>query len=74
MVRASGEDRAQLVPGGERKTRKRGRGFGPAWGVGRCWSEVVNRTHLAASPGMALTPDWELGERVGGLLKQLDPG
>lgn len=35
---------------------------------------MVNRPHSAASPGMAVTPDWELGERVGGLLKQPDPG
>lgn len=36
--------------------------------------EVVNRPHLAALPGMAVTPDWELGEGVGGLLKLPDPG
>lgn len=77
LVQAGGEDQAQLVPelvGRERKARRRGRGFAPVLGVGRCWSEVVNRARSAASPGVALTPDWELGERVGGLLKQPDPG
>lgn len=77
LVQVSGEDAAQLVPelvGREWKARRRSRGFAPVLGMGRCWSEVVNRPHSAASPGMAVTPDWELGERVGGLLKQLDPG
>lgn len=61
--------------GGKGKARRRGRGLAPrAGGAGRRWREVVNRPRSAASPGMAVTPDWELGERVGGLLKQPDPG
>lgn len=79
MAQTSGEDIAQLDGSPELAGREGKQGGGtealpPCWGVGRCWSEVVNRLHSAASPGMAVTPDWELGERVGGLLKQLDPG
>jgi len=60
---------------GKGKARRRGRGFAPrSGGASRRGREVVNRLHSVASPRMAVTPDWELGERVGGLLKQPDPG
>lgn len=78
LIQASREDLSQLAPklaGRERESKEKQERFCPqAGGAGRWWREVVNGRHSAASSGTAVTPDWELGERVGGLLKQLDPG
>lgn len=66
---------ASELVGTEGESKEKEERFCPQAGaVRRWWREVVNGRHSAASSGTAVTPDWELGERVGGLLKQLDPG
>lgn len=66
---------ASELVGREGESKEKEERFCPRAGaVGRWWREVVNGRRSAASSGTAVTPDWELGERVGGLLKQLDPG
>lgn len=76
-MQVSREVLAQLAPelvGREGESKEKGGGFGPGlgdWeGVGGRW--LIEHTRLPHREWQ--TPDWELGERVGGLLKQPDPG